>query len=120
MPTSAEEQSSAETLIERALAAEPEQPYYQFAKGLAEYRRGRLENAISLLNGRASTVMGPAPRLILAMAEHRQGKMADARKTLADAVLAFEWQPAPEHRDVWIAHALRREAETVLGIRAKP
>jgi tetratricopeptide (TPR) repeat protein/predicted Ser/Thr protein kinase len=114
MPTSAEEQRIAEALIGRALKAGPDEPYYQFAQGLAEYRQGRLESANSLMAGRAATVMGPAPRLVQAMVEHRQGKSADARKTLAAAISSFQWPPATDHRNDWIAGALRREAEALL------
>src|SRR5439155_11288103 len=81
--------------------------------GLAEYRHGRLASAISVLEGEASKVMGPAPRLILAMAQHDLGQTEQARKTLARAILAFDWNAAQaDHRDVWIGHILRREAES--------
>jgi serine/threonine-protein kinase len=89
--------------------------YFLFAKGLAEYRQGRLASAISLMEGEASRVMGPSPRLILAMAQHEQGKKQQARKTLATAILAFDWNAAQaDSRGVWIAHILRREAEALI------
>jgi eukaryotic-like serine/threonine-protein kinase len=60
-------------------------------------------------------VMGPAPRLILAMAQHDQGQRKQARKTLGKAVLSFDWDPAQaDGRGVWIAHILRREAEALI------
>jgi eukaryotic-like serine/threonine-protein kinase len=114
MPTSAKEQRIAEALIGLALKAHPDEPYYHFAQGLAEYRQGRFQSAQSLMAGRAATVMGPAPRLILAMVEYRQGKSADARKTLAAVILAFQWRPETDHRNDWIAGVLRREAEALL------
>src|SRR5262249_20823662 len=89
--------------------------YVLFAKGLAEYRQGRLASAMSLMQGEAATVMGPAPRLITAMAQYSQGQKEPARKTLAKAVVAFDWSAAQaDNRDVWIAHILRREAETLI------
>ena len=103
MPTSAEEQRIAEALIGRALKAHPDEPYYQFAQGLAEYRQGRFQSANSLMAGRAATVMGPSPRLVQAMVEHRQGKSADARKTLAAAISSCQWPPTMDHRNDWIA-----------------
>ena len=114
MPTSAEEQRIAEALIGRALKAGPDEPYYQFMQGLAEYRQGCFKAASSLMAGRAATVMGPSPRLVQAMVEHRQGKSADARKTLAGTViLSCQWPPTPDHRNDRIAGALRREAEAI-------
>src|SRR5262249_48231372 len=89
--------------------------YFLFAKGLAQYRQGRLAGAIAALEGEASRVMGPAPRLILAMAQYAQGQKKQARKTLAKAVIAFDWGAAQaDTRDVWIAHVLRREAEALI------
>ena len=49
-------------------------PYFMVAKGLAEYRHGRLESAISIMEGPASTALQPAPRLVSAMALHRLGR----------------------------------------------
>ena len=66
------------------------------------------------MEGPAATVLGPAPRLVKAMAQYRQGRQADARKTLAAAVLCFDWQRKPDHRDIWIFHILRREAEMLI------
>jgi serine/threonine-protein kinase len=120
LPASADEVRIAETLIDRALAAEHKAPpwahgYYQFAKGLAEYRQGRLDSAICIMEGDASKVMGPAPRLVLAMAQHCQGREVEARNTLEAAVRAFDWQPSvAERRDDWIIHALRREAGALI------
>jgi eukaryotic-like serine/threonine-protein kinase len=89
--------------------------YFLFAKGLAEYRQGRLASAMSLMEGEASKVMGPAPRLILAMAQHDQGQEKQARKMLATAIVAFDWNAAQaDWRGVWIAHILRREAEALI------
>jgi serine/threonine-protein kinase len=64
------------------------------------------------MEGEASKVLGPIPRLVLAMAQHDQGHKQQARKTLAAAVVAFDWSAAEaDRRDVWICHILRREAE---------
>jgi serine/threonine-protein kinase len=89
--------------------------YYLFAQGLAEYRQGHLDSAITLMEGEASVAMGPAPHLVLAMAQHRLGQEEQARKTLAAAIFAFDWNAAQaDSRDVWIVHILRREAEAMI------
>ena len=90
-------------------------PFFLFAKGLAEYRRGRFERAVALMRGDASRVLGPAPRLVLAMALHQSGQVAEARKTLEAAVVGHNWR-ADEVRDQdgWIYHVLRREAEGMI------
>ena len=96
-PASGEELRQAVALAERAGAVEQANaqavyPFFQFVQGLAEYRQGRLDRAISLMRGEASGVLGPAPRLVLAMALHQSGRAAEARKTLAEAVLAHDWR----------------------------
>ena len=69
----------------------------------------------ALMEGEASTVMGPSPSLILAMAQHNRGQKKQARKTLATAIVGFDWSAAQaDSRGVWIAHILRREAEALI------
>ena len=86
---------------------------FLFAKGLAEYRVGRFEAAIALMNGEAARVMGPGPRLVVAMAKNQQGAKGGALKTLAEAVLSDNWraEKADNRESPWIIHVLRREAE---------
>jgi serine/threonine-protein kinase len=120
LPGSAEELQKSEGLIDRALAGKHQAPewaqwYYQFAKGLAEYRQGRLDRALAVMDGEAAKVLGPSPRLVQAMAHHRQGRKSQALQTLAAAVPTFDWRlAAADHRDVWISHILRREAEALI------
>jgi serine/threonine-protein kinase len=120
LPASDDELRQATVLIDRAVvrgrtAPHWSYPYFLFAKGLAEYRHGRLEGAIWVMKGEAARVLGPAPRLVVAMAEYRQGHREVARKTLAAAVLEYDWSAAPaDNRDAWICHLLRREAETLI------
>jgi serine/threonine-protein kinase len=120
LPGSADELRQGVSLTDRAVAARGSTPewisrYFLFAKGLAEYRQGRYASAIALMEGEASRVMGPAPRLILAMAQHDLGQSKQARKTLASAVVAFDWSAAQaDSRDIWICHVLRREAEGLI------
>jgi serine/threonine protein kinase len=119
-PDASEETQAGASLVDRALAAKNTPlnwiyRYYLFAKGLAEYRRGHWAEAISLMEGEASHVMGPSPRLVAAMAEHRLGQAERALDTLARAVASFDWSAnQADHRDVWIVHLLRREAEALI------
>jgi serine/threonine-protein kinase len=108
-------------LTERATASERPQdawakPYFLFAKGLADYRRGRLDSAISLMEGKASGVLGPAPGLVLAMAKYRQGQRESARKVFTVAVVVgFDWDATRANdADAWLYHVLRREAEATI------
>src|SRR5436190_22591979 len=49
------------------------------------------------------------------MALYRQGLKERARKTLASAILAFDWDAAKAtSQDHWICHLLRREAESMI------
>jgi serine/threonine-protein kinase len=120
LPGTEDELRQAAGLTEVAFGAKRSTPpwiyrYYLFAKGLAEYRQGRLASAFSLMAGEASEVMGPAPGLIRAMVQHRQGQTQQARRTLARAIIAFDWSTTQaDFRDVWILHILRREAETLI------
>jgi eukaryotic-like serine/threonine-protein kinase len=117
LPATGDELAAATALSERALAVgriknEKLVPYFLFARGLAEFRQGHFDEAIAIMKGDASRVMGPAPRLVLAMALHQKGQQQEARRTLAAAVTARDWRPALcVHQDAWIHHVLRREAE---------
>ncbi len=117
LPGTDDELRRACALVDRAVAADRGKyagvyAYFLFARGLAEYRQGRLDAAVATLKGEASRVLGPCPRLVLAMTQHRRGDEAAARKTLAAAVLAFDWRTTDQ--SAWIAHALRREAEALI------
>ena len=119
-PATEDELEKGAALAEIAVAAResaPEwaYPYFLFAKGLAEYRQNQFESAMTTLSGPASTVMGPAPRLLLAMVQYRLGQSLAARRTLAAAVGAFDWSAQlADQRDTMIWHILRREAETLI------
>ena len=121
LPETPQQMQRAAELIDRALAADQSRypawatPFFLFAKGLAEYRRNSLRSAIAILEGDASRVMGPAPRIVLAMARYRSGEREAARWTLASAVIDHDWRAASaDLREIWIYHVLRREAEAML------
>ena len=120
-PLSDDELRQASMLIDRALAADLKGndwliPYFRFAKALAEYRARRYENARSLLPEDTLNVLGPAPRLLLAMVQHRLGQTDAARASLSAAVASYVWDPnKATDREAWMYHLLRREAEAVLA-----
>ena len=119
-PASGEELRQAAALagrvgaINRANAGAP-YPFFQFVLGLSEYRQGHLDRAISLMRGEAAGMPSPAPRLVLAMALQQGGRSAEARKSLAEAVLVHDWRKIKvRDQDGWICHILRREAEQMI------
>ena len=115
-----DESMQAKSLVDRAVASKESvptwvHPYFDFAAALSEYRHHRFDKSIELLQGDASGVMGSAPQLVLAMAQYESGQQELARKTLAAAVVQFDWSMAQaDYRDVWICHILRREAEALI------
>src|SRR5260221_3077632 len=117
LPARGDELRQAVALARRAAASDPSvhsgaYPWFLFAQGLAEYREGKFDQAIATMCGGASRLDGPMSRLVLAMALHQSGQLAEARKTLAAAILSYDWTAtrARDH-DAWICHLLRREAE---------
>jgi serine/threonine-protein kinase len=119
-PSDAEELRIADALADRAVAAKsttPEwvYPYFLFAKGLAEYRQGQFASAIADMNTKAGVVLGPCPRLVVAMAKYRLGDEQEARTMLAAEISAIDWSLADVHsHDQWLWHVLRREAENLI------
>jgi serine/threonine-protein kinase len=119
-PAPADQLRVAVALAERAVAtkataAQWVYPYFLFAHGLAEYRQDHFGQAIALMGGDAGTVMGPAPRLVVAMAAYRTGQTEEARATLAATMNRFDWSRAQAGTlDHWIWHVLRREAEALI------
>ena len=68
-------------------------PMFLFTKGLADYREGNFDRVIATMRRRESSrVLGPAPKLVLAMALHRSGETELARKTMAEAILSYNWR----------------------------
>ncbi|OWK35174.1 serine/threonine-protein kinase [Fimbriiglobus ruber] len=120
LPASEKELHQAAALAEHAVAADPSKyspgvPYFQFVRGLAEYRKGHFDVAITVMREEALRIPGPAPRLLLAMALHKTGQETEARKTLAAAMLRNDWRSNQvRDQDEWIFHVLRREAEGMI------
>jgi serine/threonine-protein kinase len=110
----------AAALTRRAAVSDPSAhsqayPWFLFARGLAEYREGKFDQAFATMRDGASRLNGPKPRLVLAKALHRVGQFVEARKTLAAVILSFDWNATQaRNHDVWICHLLRREAEVLV------
>jgi serine/threonine-protein kinase len=119
LPAKGDELRQAVSLTERAVADNHSdfawaRNWFLFAHGLAEYRQGWFDKCITTMRGDASQI-GPPPGLVLAMALHRIGKIAEARKTLAATVMSYDWRMDRAHtHDEWIPHILRREAEAII------
>jgi serine/threonine-protein kinase len=122
LPGAEAEFRQASVLIGRALAADRSKlefwlapAFFRFAQGLLAYRQGRFDETSAIMKGDAAAVLGPAPGLVLAMAQCRLGQKAEAQKTLDKALKAFDWQPArADSREAWMYHILRREAEGLI------
>jgi len=121
LPASGEELRRTAALVDRAVATgpkfpDPSSPFLQFIKGLAEYRQGRPRQAVPSLEESAALLPNRAgPRLALAMAQFQSGSKAEAKKTLAAAVRAYNWMESQaDHPTAWVSHVLRREAEALI------
>jgi serine/threonine-protein kinase len=120
LPAEGDELRQAVALARRATAADPSRygsllHHFQVVGGLAEYRQGRYEPAIATLRGNALGGLGPAARLVLAMALHQNGQKAEARKVLTAGVVGYDWSAGNvRDQDEWIFHVLRREAERMI------
>jgi serine/threonine-protein kinase len=104
-------------LISRALSSElakdlPHLRWALFAEALAEYRAGHFLTAGSIMTDPLAGAPGP-PKIVLAMAEFRLGKVTQARHTLAQAVANYNWGPTDD-QERQVFHALRREAEAMM------
>ena len=106
-------------LVDRAAAADLSNsswahPYILFAQGLAEYRQGRLDRAISTMREDAPGALGPpadwfSPWLCTAADSWRSTQNTGGDRP----VLRLEARQALD-QDGWICHVLRREAEGMI------
>jgi len=123
LPAEGEELRRALALADLAAAADskhPAYPYFQLAKGLAEYRRARAEQAIPLLREATWRTGRMVPRVVLAMAQYRCGHAEEARQSLAAVFAPHDWNEVradyanPEPINHWIYHIVRREADELI------
>ena len=85
------------------------------------YRQGHFQESAAIMQGDAGRVLGPAPGLVLAMAQFQLGQGDEAQKSLEKAVKSFDWEPSKaDAREAWMYHILRREAETLIKSSSSP
>jgi tetratricopeptide (TPR) repeat protein len=100
--------------------AKTDNPFLRFLNGLALFRDRRPKEAIPVLQEAAEKLPHRSgPRLALAMAQFQAGATGEARKTLAAAVRAYNWNAptagaSADLPTIWLNHVLRREAETLI------
>ena len=109
------------------------EPWAQLCKGMAEYRCGRYASAAqwagkALSAGEKGTRRDVEAYMVLAMAQHQLTQLHEARLSLAKGVRILEANvpllEAGDLGDGWvdwlIAHALMREAKTMIVSDSKP
>ena len=128
LPGTAEEQDQASQLAARAVregTKHPSRPYFEFAKGLADYRQGqfassekRLRSLVAVVNPKAWNLTVPS-LLVLAMAQQRQDQSEEAHASLKQAVQLMDHLTNAMDLGNWhdwlICQVLRREAEELLN-----
>jgi tetratricopeptide (TPR) repeat protein len=145
MPGAVDNAEAAAGLADRAVAIGAKQghgrwfQWAQWAKGLAEYRRGRFASAIDWVRKCRETArytyLIVYCDLVLAMAHHKLGQTQEARQRMGQACLEVATrfpkledgplpdggrQPASQAGDWVMCHILLREAELTLGQEAAP
>jgi len=129
VPPPASEFGAIARMVETALAAGPSHqywPYFQFVKGLAEYRQGRFASAAEWLQkvlGQSDDIYRTVQaHMTLAMAQHQLNQTDQARVTLAKGLEIAEARfpkagkgSLDEQWHDWIiAHVLMREAKALI------
>jgi WD40 repeat protein/serine/threonine protein kinase len=105
-------------------------PWFQFGKGLAEYRQGRFAAAADWMGIVVTNVtitsyardVCTEALMVLAMSQYQSRQVEQARSTLAKGTEMEQTLPKLESGDVYeysidrlIAHVLMREAKTMIG-----
>jgi serine/threonine protein kinase/Tfp pilus assembly protein PilF len=115
LPASGEELRQAAALADVAVTLGEHHeyyPYFQATKALAEYRLDRLEIAVEWGMKAIRAGRYEATYLVVAMADHRLGRTAAARRYLDLALRSNDWKSVK--LDWMFMHPLRREAEALL------
>ncbi|HEX4645509.1 MAG TPA: tetratricopeptide repeat protein, partial [Verrucomicrobiae bacterium] len=129
LPPPAADLESIGKMVDVAVAAGPNHSYwewFEFVKGLYEYRRGHFPAAVEWLQ-RIAPQQGHLPLnvaedMVLAMAQHKLGQASEARATLAKGVGLGDGKLEKSNREGlgqdwinWIiANALTREAQALI------
>ena len=112
-----EDRAEALRLARRAVELAPDNPESASVLGVALYRTGAWQEAIQALEKSMRRGQGrdPVAGLVLAMAHHRLGQSADARKWYDGSVRVLERRSSVTDEQ----KRLRAEAEALLGIPSK-
>jgi eukaryotic-like serine/threonine-protein kinase len=120
-PISDEQRKVATAALERAFAAADSRPteflpHLRLVLALSEYRAGNAEAALRIVeDDDVSRSLPPLPQLIAALALDDLGRKPEALTALGRAATFGDYRlVAASRREGWIAHALRREAESKL------
>jgi serine/threonine protein kinase/tetratricopeptide (TPR) repeat protein len=130
LPSSDADLDAVDDMIDSAIAAGPDYwaaTFFQFAKGLSEYRQGHFTSAVewmqkALAKPGESEFRDAQAYLVLAMAHHQLNQVEEARAALAEGSAIIEArQPilgsgarGVDWNDWLIAHALQREAKALI------
>jgi serine/threonine protein kinase len=129
LPPPSADLETLDKMADVAVAAGPTDklwPYYEFVKGLSDYRRGNFAAAIPRLTN-VTTQEGNAARTVeayvtLAMAQQQLNQKEEARASLANGMRILN-TARPEGitwNDQLIAHFLMREARALIENGSKP
>jgi len=126
LPPPASDFPAIQKLADTAAAAGPDHPlwfYFQFAKGLSEYRQGRFASATNWLGKAAANTkvlhapyVGAEVFLVLAMAHHQLDQFWPARGALSYGCwIAAAWPALGNNANDWImTQMLMREARALI------
>ena len=129
LPSSGADLDAVAEMADSAIAAGPDHwgaTFFQFAKGLSEYRQGHFTSAVQWMQ-KVLAMPGEfefrdaQAYLVLAMAHHQLNQADEARAALAEGSAIIEAKPkvgsgalGVDWNDWLIADALRREAQALI------
>ena len=125
LPPSAADLETISKMVDAAVAAGPSHPfwdYFQFVKGLSEYRNSRFADAAEWLQKVAAHENDPdrtvEAYMALAMAQHQVKQVDEARATLAKGLQIADTKlgkfGSPQFNDQIAAQMLMREASELI------
>jgi WD40 repeat protein len=128
LPGSGVNLNTISTMADTAVGQNPAYPFFQFVKGLAEFRQSRFPSATNwmgmvLTNSDLNLSLEVETYSVLAMSQFQLGQLEQARNSLTKGTEIEQKLPKIESGDLgdwsnWIiAHALMKEANAMTGSR---
>jgi eukaryotic-like serine/threonine-protein kinase len=129
LPSSGANLDAVASMIDSTLVANPDHwatGFFQFVKGLSEYRQGNFASAVqwtqkALEKPKEFDFRDAQAYLVLAMAHHQLNQADEARAAFAQGKAVIETRPKPgsgglgvDWNDWLIVHALAREAQALI------